>query len=111
MKPIRSVGWGQLDVSKGSPLYRYGPRITIDSFKYSLAKNSTYDDIIRRIQDSCNALTKLAHEVDEHDDELRRQDELREFLGRVSTSTHDTHTDVRPDPGDEKKRGFWCGLW
>lgn len=67
------MGWGQLDVPKISPLYRYGPSITLESFKYELPQNDVHEETLRNMNRACIALRERLIEVEAKDLELESE--------------------------------------
>ena len=87
IKPFRFVGWGQLDVPKSSPLYRYGPPITLESFKYDLPQSDLHEETLRNMNRACIALRERLTEVEDKDEELesekKREKEIQDEKQRL----------------------------
>jgi len=106
IKPFRFVGWGQLDVPRRSPLYRYGPPITLESFKYTLPQSEAHETSLRSIERACLALRERLVAVEARDAEIeseaKRQKHLLEEKQRQ-------HVKEQREISSKKGRG-WCGF-
>lgn len=103
IKPFRTVGFGQLDVSEDSPLYRYGPKITLDSFTYKLERSTFYEKTIRSMQKLCGDLQRHVAAID-------KADALKERLSKgIEPRKHDERASGASRTTVPKRgEGGWC---
>jgi len=112
LRPIRPIGWGQMDVAKNSPLYRYGEPIRLQEFKFILHHTEEIDQTLREMQEACGDLTRFAKDVEEHDRTLEEMAKIKRSLANRSESA-DAATGGRlaTDSRSTRRGGGWCGLW